>query len=818
MSTDQPRHTSRSGVFADLGPDIRLGLRNLVRRPGFAAIVVLTLSVGIGATTAMYSTIDAVLLSRLRFEEPDRLVLGRGTDTNNLIPQVSGYDYYDYREQNQTFESLAALTNFTVPVTILGEAEPERVTATLVTWDFFQTLGVAPEAGRLFSAEEAAEGRDTSLLISHSYWQSRFGGSPEAVGSTLNLSLGGPHTVIGVMPAGFHFLRDSDIWRLTYRDGPAANARRFHNLVVIGRLKPETTLQQAQSEMDAISKRLEELYPDTNQNKALLLTGLHEALVENVRRSLLMLMAASILVLLLACGNASSLLLARGQGRTVEIAVRSAMGASRWRLIRLLLTESMLMALVAGALGLGFAHLLQSLLTRLLPMGNIGVGRPPIDTPVLLFTLGISILTGIVFATIPALRASSIELAQHLSSGGRRTTSDRRTTYLRNAIVVLQVAVSVMLLIGAGLLMRSLANQMQVDFGFEAANLLTAEVELPEEGYPEPAQRIAFFTSLVEEVEAVPGVEGVGLVNRLPIRDSAGDTYIHPVGQPPESRDNRISADFRLMLPGYLATMKIPLLAGRDIAASDGPRSEPVMILSDSLSRVLFADSDPIGQEVVVDAGRPVTLRVIGIAADARLNSVRSSPRHSMYASYPQLPMERMKLAVRTAGSPTELIGPIRGILARKDRNIPLAEPASMDSIIDEAIADSRVVTLSLGVFSAIALLLSLVGLYGVLSYFVNERHQEIGVRMALGANAREVVRFVLSRAMAMVAIGLMFGLVGSFWASRLIRRLLFEVESADPSTLGAVTLSFVVVALMTCSLPAWRAARVDPASALQAE
>ena len=384
--------------------------------------------------------------------------------------------------------------------------------------------------------------------------------------------------------------------------------------------------------------------------------------------------------------------------------------------------------------------------------------------------------------------------------------------------MVLQVAVSVMLLIGAGLLMRSLANQVEVDLGFEATNLLTAEVELPEESYPEPAQRIAFFTSLVEEVEAVPGVEGVGLVNRLPIRDSAGDTYIHPVGQPPESRDNRISADFRLMLPGYLATMKIPLLAGRDIAASDGPRSEPVMILSDSLSRVLFADSDPIGQEVVVDAGRPVTLRVIGIAADARLNSVRSSPRHSMYASYPQLPMERMKLAVRTAGSPTELIGPIRGILARKDRNIPLAEPASMDSIINEAIADSRVVTLSLGVFSAIALLLSLVGLYGVLSYFVNERHQEIGVRMALGANAREVVRFVLSRAMAMVAIGLMFGLVGSFWASRLIRRLLFEVESADPSTLGAVTLSFVVVALMTCSLPAWRAARVDPASALQAE
>ncbi len=818
MSTNQPRHPSRSGIFTDLVPDIRFGLRNLVRRPGFTLIVVLTLAIGIGATTAMYSTIDAVLLSKLRYEAPDRLVLGRGTDGDGLIPQVSGYDYYDYREQSKSFESLAALSNFTIPITILGESEPERATGTLVTWDLLQTLGVDPVAGRLFTEEEAVAGNDSVLLISHSYWQSRFGGSPEAIGSTLSLSLGGPHTVVGVLPAGFHFLRESDIWRLTYRDGPAANARRFHNFVVVGRLKPDVNLRQAQSEMDGISERLEELYPETNENKALLLTGLHEALVENVRRSLLMLMAAAALVLLLACGNASSLLLARGQSRTSEIAVRSAMGASRWRLVRLLLTESMMMALGAGIVGLGLAHLFQGLLTRLLPMGRLGIDRPPIDTPVLVFTLAVSVVTGIIFAVIPALRASAIELSEHLSAGGRRTTSDRRTTHLRNAIVVLQVAASVVLLIGAGLLMRSLANQMEVDLGFEATNLLTAEVELPEEDYPEPAQRIAFFTSLAEEVQALPGVEGVGLVNRLPIRDSAGDTYIHPVGQPPESRDNRISADFRLMLPGYFATMEIPLLAGRDITASDGPRSEPVMILSDSLSRALFSDQDPIGQEVVVDAGRPITLRVIGVAADARLNSVRSSPRHSMYASYPQLPMERMKLAVRTAGPPTESIGPIREILARKDHNIPLAEPASMESIIDDAIADSRIVTLSLGVFSAIALLLALVGLYGVLSYFVNDRHQEIGVRMALGASARQVVRFVLSRAMVLVATGLIFGLVGSYWVSRLIQRLLFEVEAADPSTLIAVTLSFAMVALVTCSLPAWRASRVDPASALQAE
>ncbi len=817
MSTTQPRHSSRSSVLMDLGSDIQVGLRNLVRRPGFTAIVILTLAIGIGATTAMFSTVDAALLSKLRFEDSDRLVMGRATFDGAVNPSVSGYDYYDYKEQSQSFQSLAALTSSTFRVTILGGGDPDRVEGTLVTWDLFHTLGVTPATGRLFIAEEAAEGNDAVLLISHAYWQSRFGGSPDAIGSALNMD-GAPYTVVGVMPAGFHFWRESDIWRLTYRDGPAATARRFHNFVLVGRLNPGVTLQQAQSEVDAISKRLETQFPDSNEGKALLVTGLHDTLVENVRRSLLLLMGAAVLVLLLACGNASSLLLARGQGRISEIAVRSAMGASRWRLVRLLLTESMLMAIVAGVLGQGLAHLFQGLLTRLLPMGQLGIGRPPIDASVLLFTLGLSIVTGIIFGSIPALRSSSVELSQQLSAGGQRTTSDRKTTRLRDAIVILQVAASVVLLIGAGLLMRSLVNQTKVDLGFEPANLLTAELSLPKDSYPEAAQRIAFFMSVVEEVEALPGVVGVGLVNRLPIRNPGGDTYLHPVGEPPESRTDTLSADFRPALPGYLQTLGIPLLAGRDIATTDGPDSERVMILSESLVKELFPDEDPIGQEVVVDVRQPITHRVIGIAGNVKTDSVRSDTRHAMYMSYPQFPMERMRLAVRTAGPPNELIPPIREILRRKDPNIPLAEPASMQSIIDDAIADSRIVTLALGVFSFIALLLALVGLYGVLSYYVSERHHEIGVRMALGANARQVVRFVLSRAMIMVVIGLLLGLVGSFWASRAVQRLLFQVESADPATLIAVCLSFAMVTLVTCALPAWRAARVDPASALQAE
>ena len=802
------RNTHADAVFA---------IRMMASRPGFAAVVILTLAVGIGATTATFGTIYAALLSSLPFDEPDRLIMGRATFGGNVNPWVSGYDYYDYRDQSHSFESLSAFM-FGGRVTILGGAEPELIDTAYATWDLFHTLRVKPAAGRLFTADEGVEGGPNVIMVSHAYWQRRLGGASDAVGSGLIVD-GSPNTVVGVLPAGFHFLSDADIWRLTYRDGPGATARRWHNLLLVGRLNPGISVRQAQAEVDAISHRLQELHPDTNDRKALAVTDLHEALVENVRPSLLLLMATVSLVLLLACGNVAGLLLARGQGRLTEIAIRSAMGASRWRLVRQLLTESTLMAMMAGLAGVVLAFVFQGLLIRLLPVGQLGITQPAIHAPVLFFALGISIATGILFGVVPALQGTIINLSQQLKTGTRATWV-RGSSMLRNGLVVLQVAISVMLLIGAGLLIQSLALQMHVNLGFDPANVLTAGVRLPDSDYPNPEMRIVFFDSLVEEVGALPGVASVGLVNRLPISQGGGNIYLYAEDQGPEdvqSSMNR-SADFRYVVPGYLETMGIPLLAGRDISKTDSDGSPRVMIISESLAELFFPGQNPLGERLLVDMGELTAHEVVGVVGNARLRSITNDPFHAMYMSYYQIAENGMQLAVRAQGDPAALVGPIREILRAKDPNIPLAEPATMVSIIDNALSDFRVITSSLGLLSVIALLLALVGLYGVLSYYVSQHYHEIGVRMVLGANARQVANLVLTRGMALVGVGLVVGLAASYWATNLIQRLLFGVGSTDPITFFVTALGFGLIALMACLVPAWRATRADPVLTLQAE
>jgi len=792
----------------------------MMNQPGFTVVTVLILAVGIGVTTAMWSTVKAALLSRLPFEEPDRLIMGRATFDGNVNPWVSGYDYYDYKEQSRSFESLSALFGFGGRVTILGGTEPERIASGYVTWDLFHTLRVKPVAGRPFAAEEGAAGRSNVVMISHGYWQRRFGGSSDVVGRTLIVN-GSPFTIIGVMPAGFYFLDNLDIWRLTYHNGPGAEARRWHNLLLVGRLKPGVTIQQAQSEMDLISRRLEEQHPDTNQGKALLVTGLHDTMVENVRTSLLMLMAAVSLVLLLACGNVAGLLLAKGQSRLRELAIRSAMGASRRRLVCQLLTESTLMAVVAGIVGVGFAVVFQGMLIRLLPMGRIGITRPDIDAPVLLFTLGISIASGLLFGAAPALQGTIVEPSQELRAGTRSTTA-RGACVVRHGLVALQVAISIVLLIGAGLLIRSLSRQMNVDLGFNPARVLTAGVLLPDNDYPEPERLVGFFTSLIEEIEALPGVVSVGLIDRIPIRHPSGNIYVYPAGQPPgEVQGARMSrsADFRRVLPGYFKTMGIPLLAGRDIAETDVQGSTRVMIISESMAKLYFPNQDPLGKRLIVDMmGEMVAHEVVGVVANARLSRITSQPFHAMYMPYKQVPRSSMWVAVRALGDPTGLIRPIRKILQAKDRNVPLAEPATMQSILDDALADFRIITSSLGVFTSIALLLALVGLYGALAFHVSQRSHEIGVRMAMGASRRQVANMILLRGMGMVAAGLVLGLVGAYWATRLLQQLLFGVNPADPASFIAATVSFGMVAVIACLLPAWHATRVNPVSIMQAE
>lgn len=805
-------------IVSDLLSDAFYALRMMKSRPGFTLVVVLTLAVGIGATTAMFGTINAALLSRLPFEEPDRLVLGRATFDGNVNPWVSGYDYYDYRDQSESFESLSAFL-FGGRVTIVGDGEPERVTSAFATWDLFQTLRVRPPHGRLFTAEEGVKGGPAVVIISYGYWQRRFGGAPNAAGSTLVVE-GSPYTVVGVLPAGFHFMDEADLWRLTYRDGPGAEARRWHSLLLAGRLRPGISLEQAQAEIDAISTHLEEQYPDTNEGKGLQVTGLHDALVENVHTSLLMLMAAVSLVLLLACGNVAGLLLARGQARVGEIALRSAMGASRRRLVRQLLTESMLTAFIAGIVGLGLASACQRLLVRLLPMGQLGITQPGLDAPVLLFALGISIATGLVFGVVPALHGTRIDLVQQLKAGSRATGS-YGSTFVRSGLVVLQVAISVTLLIASGLMVRSLVAQMNVPLGFNPAHVMTAGVGLPNDTYPNPEDRVAFFTSLVEQVRALPGVVSVAIIDQIPILNPSGNIYVYPAGQPlEESREAKMSqsADYRRVSPGYFETMGISLRSGRDIAATDLDGSPRVMIISESMAELFFGDRDPLGEHLIVDMGEMIEHEIVGVVADARLSRITSQPFHAMYMSYYQNPRLTMRLVVRSQADPTVLTGPIRELLRASDPNIPLAEPATMQSIVDDALVDFRTITASLGLLSGVALLLAIIGLYGVLAYWVSQRAHELGVRIALGATGKNLIALILAHGLTLVGIGLGLGVGSALVVTRLVRQLLFEIEPTDPATFVTMACFLIVVTLLACLVPAWRVTRVDPATALHTE
>ncbi len=795
--------------------DLKLALRNLARQPAFTALVVGILGTAIAANTAIFGLIDAALLRSLPFDEPDRLVMGRATFGGRVNPWVSGYDYYDYREQTRTLASLASMGSGAGRFTVLGGPEPELVEGAFVSWDLFHVLRVRPSAGRLFTEDDAVPGRADVVMISHDYWQRRFGGAAGAVGQTLLVD-GRPCPVIGVLPAGFHFLYRADFWGLTYRDGPLANARRWHNLLLVGRLKPGVTIEDAQSEFDVISARLEAEYPETNEDKALLLTGLHDALAEGVRDSLIMLMAAVGILLLMACGNVAGLLLARGQTRATELAVRAALGASRPRLLRQLLTESVVLGLLAGVAGIGLVFVFEDLAMALLPVDWLGATGSTLDTGVPVFALGLALATGVVFGTLPALRASVAEPAHHLRAGTRSTES-RGGVRLRRALVVAQVAACFVLLIGAGLLVRSFSRQMSVDLGFDPQSVLAAQIRLGADAYPEPGARVTFFSTFLERARALPGATSVGLIDRLPIRQPGGNIYIRRPDQPPAAK-MELSADFRVVEPGYLRTMRIPLLAGRDLAESDTADAPRVMVVSASLASLVFPGQNPIGQRLVVDMGDPVEHEVVGVAGDARLRRVRNRPFHAMYMAYRQNPRPVMHVTIRTAGDPALLVSPLRALLRELDPNIPFAEPATMQGIVDDSVADARVVTVSLAVFSGIALLVAVLGIYAVLAYHVNQRAHELSVRLALGATPAGLLRQVVGHGFVLVGIGLVLGGAGALAGAGVLSRLLFDTEPTDPATFAGVTAVLVLASLVACLLPALRVTRLNPVDALQAE
>ncbi|MGE5198727.1 MAG: ABC transporter permease [Rhodospirillaceae bacterium] len=808
-------------MFSTLLSDLRVAMRSARRQPAFTAVVVGTLALGIGSTTAMFALIHAALLKPLPYDDPGRLVLARRTVDSSVLMWNSAPDYYDYRAQTGAFQSLAAAGSGSVKVTVTGGERPERVAATRVSHDLFRTLGVAPAAGRWFTADEGKAGAPFVVMISERLARRHFGDAGAAIGRSLVLVGVAPQdlpaTIVGVMPATYRFLDEVDLWaaiREGEEDGPVT--RQFHNWVLVARLKPGVSIETAQSQVDVVSKRLQQLYPATNKNKALRLDPLQSALFERQTPRLMLLMGAVGLVLLIACANVAGLLLARGAARRSEFAVRAALGASRARIAGQLVTESVFLAVTAGFAGIALSVWLQRLLPIATGLADRGVTASGLEWPVLLFALAASVATGLLFGAAPAVRASSLRLVENLAPGARATDS-RSGTRLRSALVVAQVAVSLALLVGAGLLIQSLTRLARTDLGFDARQVLTGQIQAP---YPDTERRLQFFEGLRDDLLAMPGVTAVSFTSHVPVRDTAGDPPMWAAERPPVDSSQEQTAALRIVLPGYFETLRIPLVAGRDLAPTDRDGAPRVLVVNQVMARTLFPGESPLGKKVMVATGtEPVALEVVGVVGDARIYGVGQPAPMTMYATAAQLPRGMgLNLMVRTSLAPTSLVGTVRKLAAARNPDVPVESLVGLDELIGESLAADRVIAITLSAFSAAALLLASLGLYGVLSYYVTQRTHEIGVRMALGANARTVLTHVLARSAFMVVPGLALGLGVSLAGSRMIERLLYDVRPTDPLSLAAAVVSLAVVAFLASALPAWRAARIDPVQALRGE
>lgn len=811
---DRVRAERLGAPLDSMAQDIRLGFRTLRRSAGFTLVSLLILALGIGANTALFEAVHTVLIRDLPFPEPDRLIVAQKTLYGEVNGPVSRLDYFDFRERSSSFEGLAALATFTVQHTVTGDGDPELVEASYVTWNLFPTLGVSPHAGRMFLPAEESQGGASSILISHGYAQMRWGNAADAVGSTLNLN-GSPFTVVGVMPPGFRFMHDADVWRLVDRDGPFDTVRDSHSHFAIGRLRPDVTMEQAQADVTSIATGLEDEYPDSNTAKGLVLSDLHGYMVKDVRTSLLLLMGTTVLVLLIACGNVAGLLLARGERRRSEMAMRTALGASRGRLLRQLMSESLILTLAAGTLGVGVALVLQDLLQQLLPAGELGSRPIGLNLAAVGFTLLVSAATGLFVGVVPALRTSFQEPARQLRSESRASPGVR-STRLRSGLVVFQVALSIVLLVGSGLLIRSLTQLSTVDLGFDSGNLLTGQIQIQAPQYPNDEERNQFFASTLEELEALPGVERAAFINKLPIVSLWQDWSVWPVGEVPETPAEAVSAMARWVSPGYFRTMEIPLLSGRDIDTRDGPGSPFVVVVSRAVAETLFPGTDPMGRVVTIGDWRDC--EIVGVVEDARLNTLRGDPDLAMYMSAAQMGSTSMQIALRTTIEPDLLVRSVQDLLRRKDRDVLFAWPRAMADVVDRNLVDFRAVMMALALFALLAVLLAAIGLSGVLSYQVAQRQGELGLRRALGASERDLIRMVLKRGMGLVTLGSVVGLAVAYPGTLTMKQLLYDTQLLDPLAYLGSVVTLAAVAGVASFLPARRASKGDVAGVLRAE
>jgi putative ABC transport system permease protein len=795
--------------------DLKFAIRGLVKRPGFTAIALLALALGIGANTAIFSLVNAVILRPLPFPEPDRLVWVYGSIRNGANrSSVGPLDFLDYRNQNKTFEQFAASYSMPLPATLTGGGEPERFQASVVSGNYFETFGVAPALGRGFTLANENPGQDQVTVLSYDLWRKRFAGDPSIINKTVVLN-GKATEVIGVMGEGVSFPQAADLWLPMNLDADPNDKTRFSRFLrPVGRLKPGVSLVQAQADTDIIAAQIEEQFPESNKGWSLRLVPLREELVGGSRTSVLVLFGAVAFVLLIACANVANLLLVRAAARQKEIALRSALGASRWRIVRQMITESLLLAIVGGALGAFLATWGVQLLVKLSEDSIPPTVQVKIDATVLGFTLLVSVVTGVLFGLAPAFRTVNVNLIDALKEGMRGEGQSTLRSRTRSALVILESAIAVVLLIGAGLLIRSLVALQNVNPGFDAENVLTARVELSRFKYDTPDKAAAFFQELETRISGLPGVEAAGMVSELPLSGQGNDMPFI-VEERPVPRDQMPFADFRRVNQNYLNAMRIPLLRGRQFTEQEVRQSAKVIIVSQQLAQTAFPNEDAVGKRLITGfKGEPY--EIIGIAGDLLHQSLGGQPSPAMY--FPMRQSGRMNLVFRTKGDPLSIAGALRNEVRAIDPDQPVSAIRPMTEWVDSSVATPRYRTLLFGMFAALAMILAATGIYGVMSYSVAQRTHEIGVRMALGARRADVLKLVVGQGMLLTVIGVVVGLVAAFALTRVMESLLFSVTAKDPVTFAVVAALLVAVAFVACFVPARRATRVDPLVALRYE
>lgn len=806
--------------------DLLYGFRIMLKHPGFTAVAVLTLALGIGANTAIFSVVNGVLLRPLPFSEPEQLVQIWERSPRQSADEMpaSPPNFADWQARNKSFEYMAAYNWGSFALT--GEGPPEQVQGVMVSPSFFQLLGVRPVPGRSFSAAEDQPGANRVAVISHGLWQRRFGASPALLGQNISIN-GEKYTVVGVAPPGFQFppaqfTSTPDLW--VPLDLELQTAKRgAHFLSVIGRLKPNVSIGQAQSELTGIARQIQQEYPTAEQGFEVNLVPLHEQLVGRIKPALLILLGAVCLVLLIACANMANLLLARAVSRRKEIALRAALGASRGRLIRQLLTESLQLSLIGGVLGIALSVLGVRLLLSLNPEGIPRVAEISLDGRVLLWTLLVSLATGVFFGLVPAFQASKTDLNNSLNDGSRGSVGGAGGRKgLQVWLVVSEVALALVLLIGSGLLIKSLLRLQQVSPGFNAQNTLTMRISLPAAKYAEPFAQAAFFQRVIERVQAQPGVAAVGAVTDLPFSHSLTRTSFTIMGRPPVPNEPLV-ADFESCTPEYFKAMGIPLIKGRDFTEADVRTAPGVVIINETLARRYWSGADPLGQHLVVGGPREqaiygggVVREVVGVVADVKSESLAAKFAPQMYVPFAQLPSPGMFLAVRGHADPRALIAQVSGAVSEIDKEQPLDSIKTMEQNLDSSVAPQRFNMMLFSVFAAVALILGATGIYGVVYYAVSRRTQEIGIRMALGAKPGDVLRLVIWQMMAPVLIGVVVGLALAVTLTRFLTTLLYGVGGIDSTVFVSFSLILIVIALLSSYLPARKAARVSPLVALR--